>query len=129
VRAGVLPIAAPGLTFLPMEPGDFLGSAMQPAASWPAALPVLPLIPSGPLPVGTAAASARPPPAGAFPTLSAEEHVVVEVRAASVHFRDGWRRSRTHIGEDRGPEASFRLVEISPNWAAPAPSVLTVLAE
>ena len=117
------------LTFLPRVKRGKTGKSMPHAASWPAALPVLPLVSTEPLPVGTAATASCPLPAGAFPTLGAEGHVVVEVGPAIVHFCDGWGRLRTHIGEEGGPEASFLPVEIIWVRAAPVPSVLTVLAE
>jgi hypothetical protein len=97
---------------------------MPHAASWPAALPVLPLVSSEPLPVGTTSTASCPLPAGAFPTLGAEEHVVVVVGPAIIHSRDGRGRFRTHIG----PEASFLPIETLWVRAAPVPSVLTVLA-
>jgi hypothetical protein len=128
VRGDVLRNAVVALPFLPMESRGFLESAMQPAASWPAALPVLPPFPPVPLPADTAAASVRALPAGAFPTLSAEGQVVVEVWAASAHCRGGWRHSRAHTDEEGSPVASFRLIGLVPDRAKPAPSVLAALA-
>jgi hypothetical protein len=95
------------LTFLPREKRGNLGKPMPHAASWPAALTALPLVGAERLPAEPAVAASRSLPDGAFPTLGAEGHDVVEKSPAIVHFRADWGRAPTHLSEGRGSEASF----------------------
>ena len=101
------------------------GTAMQPAASWPAALPVLPNLPLLLLTAGPAAYPVLALPAGAFPV---RVQVVRGVGAVAAHFRAGRYTSFTLAGGGRSLMASFLLTDLGPIGPWLAPGALPVFA-
>jgi hypothetical protein len=104
------------------------GTAMQPAASWPVALPVLKHLPPVLPTAGPADSPVLPLPAGAFPTPNAGGQVVVGVVAVTVHFRDGRLASFTLAVGVRVLVASFLLAGLGPVGSKIPPGVLPVFA-